>query len=175
MSQPDDQYVVYHKVFKCQHSKCALSEKVSDQKLIMNQFVSQDAVIDRCEILTDNQSLISKYNEIIEANDPLYSTHAFDVWKFRNPQTGQIYKFNYKLMGDVTPFISKFIPVNDMKRPAVTEIVSKLVEHGIIKRMCSPWAISSVWVSKAKHALTKAEAEAQGKEYIPMANFQCEV
>jgi hypothetical protein len=59
-----------------------------------------------------------------------------------------------------------------MKRPAATEIVSKLTEHGIIKRMFSPWVSSSVWVSKTKRALTKAEAEAQGKEYIPMGTNQ---
>ena len=83
----------------------------------------------------------------------------------------KICKFDYKLKGDVTPYISKFIPVNVLKRPVATKIVSKLTDHGIIKRMCS-WASSSVWVSKAKSALTKAEAEAQGKEYIPMGTNQ---
>ena len=102
----------------------------------------------------------------------MFSTHAFDIGTCKNPQTGQVYKFSYRLKGEVTPYISKFIPVNDLKRPAATEIVNKLTEHGIIKRMSSPWASASVWVSKAKHALTKVEAEAQGKEYIPMETNQ---
>ena len=38
--------------------------------------------------------------------------------------------------------------------------------------MSSPWPSASVWVSKAKRALTKAEAEAQGKKYIPMETNQ---
>ena len=62
--------------------------------------------------------------------------------------------------------------MNDLKKPAATEIVSKLTEDGIIKRMISPWASASVWVSKSKRALTKAEAEAQGKKYIPMETNQ---
>ena len=81
-----------------------------------------------------------------------------------------MYKFNYKLKGEVTPYILKFISVNDLKRPAATEIVNKLAEHSIIKRMCSPWASASVWVSKAKRAFTKAEA--QCKKYIPMEKNQ---
>ena len=59
--------------------------------------------------------MISKYNKIIEKNDPLFSTHAFDIGKCRNTQTGEVYKFNYKLKGEVTPFIP-FIPANDLKR-----------------------------------------------------------
>ena len=145
---------------------------MSSETVVINQFVSQDTVIDKCEILTDDPSLISKYNKIIEENGPLFSMHAFDIGKCRNTQTGEVYKFSYKLKGEVTPFISKFLPVNDLKRPAATEIVNKLTVHGIIKRMCSPWASASVWVSKSKRALTKAEAEAQGKKYIPMETNQ---
>ena len=62
--------------------------------------------------------------------------------------------------------------MNDLKRNAATEIVNKLTEHGIIKRMCSPWASSLVWVSKARRALTKEEAVAQGKPYIPLQTNQ---
>ena len=62
--------------------------------------------------------------------------------------------------------------MNDLKQNAATEIVNKLTEHGIIKRMCSPWASSLVWVSKARRALTKEEAVAQGKPYIPFQTNQ---
>jgi hypothetical protein len=150
-------YTVYHKAHKCRGDYCTLSKNVSSKTAVINQFVSQNTVIDKCEILTDDPSLISKYNTIIEENDPLFSTHAFDIGEFRNPQTGEVYKFSYKLKGEATPFISKFIPENNLKRPAATEIVSKLTEHGIIKRMSSPWASASVWVSKSERALTKAE------------------
>ena len=75
-------------------------------------------------------------------------------------------------IGEAIPYISKFIPVNDLKRNAATEIINKLTEHGIIKRMCSPWDSSSVLVSKACRALTKEEAEAQGKPYIPLQTNQ---
>jgi hypothetical protein len=56
----------------------------------MNKFVSQDSVIDHCEILTDDKSLISKYNEIIESNNPLFSTHAFDMG---NVETRKLAKY----------------------------------------------------------------------------------
>ena len=69
---------------------------MSSKTLVINQFVSQDKVIDRCEILTDDPSLISKYNKIIEENDPLFSMHAFNIGKCRAPQTGEVYKFSYK-------------------------------------------------------------------------------
>ena len=44
------------------------------------------------------------------------------------------YKFDYKLKGDVTPYISKFIRVNEQKIEAAAEIVSQLTKHGIIER-----------------------------------------
>ena len=172
VNKSNTQYTVYNKTQKCLNNNCTLSKKINASRHVINHFVSQDTVTDRCEILTEDKALVSKYNEIIEANGPLFSTHAFDIGTCKNPQTGQIYKFSYRLKGEVTPYISKFIPVNDLKRPAATEIVNKLTEHGIIKRKSSPWASASVWVSKAKRALTKAEAEAQGKEYIPMETNQ---
>ena len=76
LSQPSTQYTVYHKAHKCWSNNCTLSKNVSSQNVVINQFVSQDTGIDRCEILTDDPSLISKYNKIIEENDPLFSTHA---------------------------------------------------------------------------------------------------
>ena len=62
--------------------------------------------------------------------------------------------------------------MNEQKREAAAEIVSQLTQHGIIERRSTAWASPAVWVSKAKRALTKAEALAQGKEYIPMETNQ---
>ena len=78
---------------------------MSSKTVVINQFVSQDTVIDQCEILTDDPSLISKYNKIIEENDPLFTMHAFDIGKGRNPQTGEVYKFSYKFKGEVNAFL----------------------------------------------------------------------
>ena len=105
LDQPGTQYTVYHGAHKCRSNNCTLSKDVSSQSVVINQFVSQDTVTDRCEILTDDPNLILKYNKIIEDNDPLFSTHAFDIGKCRDSQTGQVYKFSHKLKGEVTPFI----------------------------------------------------------------------
>ena len=116
--------------------------------------------------------MIQKYNNIIKDNSPLFSTHTYDIGRCKNPDTGKEYRFSCRVRGEATPYISKFIPVNDLIRNAATELVNKLTEHSIIKRMCSPRASSSVWVSKACKALTKEEAEAQGKQYIPLQTNQ---
>ena len=97
----------------------------------------------------------------------MFSTHAYDIGRCRNPDYGKEYRFSYRVRGEAIPYISKFIPVNDLKRNAATEIVNKLTEYGIIKRMCSPWDSSSVLVSKACRALTKEEAEAQASHIYP--------
>ena len=115
---------------------------------MISQFISEDKIKEKCEILTNDPELIQKYNRIIEDNSPLFSTYAYDIGK--HPNTGKDYRFNYRVRGEATPYISKFIPVNDLKRPAATEIVNKLTKHGIIKRMCFPWASALVWVSKAR-------------------------
>jgi hypothetical protein len=65
LSQPSTKYTVYHKAHKCRGDYCTLSKNVSSKTAVINQFVSQDTVIDKCEILT-HPSLISKYNKIIE-------------------------------------------------------------------------------------------------------------
>jgi hypothetical protein len=70
LSQPSTKYTVYHKAHKCRGDYCTLSKNVSSKTAVINQFVSQDTVIDKCEILTDDPRLISKYDNIIEENDP---------------------------------------------------------------------------------------------------------
>ena len=95
----------------------------------------------------------------------MFSTHAYDIGRCKNPDTGK--EFSYRVRGEASPYISKFIPVNDLKRNNATEIVNKLTEHGIIKHMCSPWASASVCVSKACRALTKEEAVDKASHIYP--------
>ena len=59
LSQPNTKYTVYHRVHKCQSDYCTLSKNVSSKTAVIN-LVSQDTVIDKCEILTDDPILISK-------------------------------------------------------------------------------------------------------------------
>ena len=69
--------------------KFALYLKITS---LVGQFISEDKIKDRCEILTDDPELIQKYNNIIEDNSPLFSTHAYDIGRCRNPDYGKEYR-----------------------------------------------------------------------------------
>jgi hypothetical protein len=60
LSQPNTKYTVYQRAHKCQSDYCTLSKNVSSKTAVINQSVSQDTVIDKCEILTDDPILIPK-------------------------------------------------------------------------------------------------------------------
>ena len=57
LDQPGTQYTVYHGAHKCRSNNCTLSKDVSSQSVVRNQFVSQDTVTDRCEILAEDPNL----------------------------------------------------------------------------------------------------------------------
>ena len=149
---------------KCNIEDCQMTE-ISLRPI--NKYIAQDKNVDQAEILTDNPLLIREYNEIIDRHEKLFSVDAFDIGQYCD-EKGNTVIFDYKTVPGVQPFIAKFIPISSIKKQAATEIIEKLLKKQIIVRQVSQWCSNAVWISKAKIAMTKKEAEERGVPYIPL-------
>ena len=76
---------VYQKIKRCKDDVCTLSQNNINKPAVISQFTSEDKIKDKCKILTDDPKLIQKYNRIIEDNSALFSTHAYDIGRCKNP------------------------------------------------------------------------------------------
>ena len=69
----------FQKIKRFKDGICTLSQNSITKPSLIGQFISEDKIKDRCEMLTSDPELIQKYNKIIEDNSPLFSAHAYDI------------------------------------------------------------------------------------------------
>ena len=55
-----------------------------------------DKITDNAIILTPDRQAVSAYQEIIECNKELFSTHPWDIGLFCDPETKETFIFEYK-------------------------------------------------------------------------------
>ena len=151
----------------CAHAVCTLCPGRTKVRRVQEKYAACDKTIDQADILTSDPHLIRQYLNIISDNETLFSKHGFDIGQYKDKE-GRIVTFHYHLLPGVTPYVSRFIPISELKRKAATTIIEKLLEHQIIERMCSEWAANAVWVKKAQAAITQKEAAERNIEYKPL-------
>ena len=151
----------------CAYSVCTLCQGKTKVRNVQEKYAACDKTIDQADILTKDPHLIRRYLNIISDNENLFSKHGFDIGQYKDKE-GRIVTFHYHLLPGVTPYVSRFIPISELKRKAAGTIIEKLLEHQIIARMCSEWAANAVWVKKAQAAITQKEAAERNIEYKPM-------
>ena len=149
------------------NSHC-MSERHRDKESIRNtKYVSVDKMVPACDIMSDDPEIVKSLIAIIEKHDALFSKHPFDIGHVIDPVTKEPLKFCYRLRKDAIPYVAKFRPIAPQMRPAAEEIITNLLENGIIVKALSPWCANSVWVLKPPRSYTKEEMLREGKEYIP--------
>ena len=153
---------------RCCPQGCRLSAReggsVRQVQKTDNGFVASDRIgnSDQPDILTTDPQLVNRYKSIIAENADLFSTSAWDIGLYKDPETGIPYTFKYRLKPEATPYVAKFRPISPMKQKAAQEMIDSLLAAGIISRRVCPWIANSVWACKSKPILTKIQAQQRG-------------
>ena len=130
------------------------------------QFVASDKITQDAIILTPDTQDISTYQKIIEDNEALFSSHAWDIGLFCDPESKEPYIFEYKLRKNSVPYVAKFRPIAPTKVEAAKEMVSCLLRNDVITRRICPWVANSVFALKSRPILTKQQARERGIPWI---------